>query len=395
MAGSFHTIEEQYFKLRGQFAAGRITSDEFDEALRDLTVTDHRGRVWMMGANSARWYYYDGKDWVAGDPAILEEVDSVLDAGLPDQEPVTPAPESGLPALSIPGAPRDLTIRPVIAALALLAFALIAFAFLLNRAELGSVSEPSTPTRRIPVTPSPASSPPGILSPTPVAVLLPAVSSTPPTAAPTSLAGLPDGPQPTSAPPTITLTPSRTPRGQRTTPTQTLSPFSGIPTATPLGAPTATVPSDLTPGADGPLATEPPESTPGPAPNQPPPNPGLPPDVYVTGLTINPQPGERNEPVVYTASFLNTTGVPRSFAWRIVILDPNKQGRNQDWGQSIVESISIPPGRSSFSISHITVTGGGGCIPLLAIPAWEGEGGARIFFQNTTHGVLTVGFDVC
>src|SRR4029079_16093689 len=58
--------------------------------LRNMAFEDAQGRSWMIGANSGRWYYSDGGDWVQGDPA------SAATKALPED---IPAPETVAPLL--------------------------------------------------------------------------------------------------------------------------------------------------------------------------------------------------------------------------------------------------------------------------------------------------------
>src|SRR5262245_44389283 len=67
-AEKFWAAEDAYFMLRGQFDTGRISQQQFEEKLRAQMVQDARGRYWMLGADSGKWYFYDGQNWVQGDP---------------------------------------------------------------------------------------------------------------------------------------------------------------------------------------------------------------------------------------------------------------------------------------------------------------------------------------
>jgi hypothetical protein len=44
--------EDEYFRLKGQLAAGRITPEQFDAALKNLMAEDARGHWWMLSADS-------------------------------------------------------------------------------------------------------------------------------------------------------------------------------------------------------------------------------------------------------------------------------------------------------------------------------------------------------
>jgi len=64
----FATAEEKFYALMGRLAAGVITQDEFRARLEELIVRDDRGQTWMIGAQSGKWYRYDGKRWVRDTP---------------------------------------------------------------------------------------------------------------------------------------------------------------------------------------------------------------------------------------------------------------------------------------------------------------------------------------
>jgi hypothetical protein len=70
----FQRTEDEYFRLKGQLAAGRITREQFDAALKNLMVQDAQGRWWMMGADSGKWYVSDGQNWVEANPSGIAPV---------------------------------------------------------------------------------------------------------------------------------------------------------------------------------------------------------------------------------------------------------------------------------------------------------------------------------
>lgn len=67
-ANAFRQAEDSYLRLKGQLAIGRMTREQFDAALKELMVQDAQGRYWMLGADSGKWYVYDGKSWVESNP---------------------------------------------------------------------------------------------------------------------------------------------------------------------------------------------------------------------------------------------------------------------------------------------------------------------------------------
>ena len=64
----FQRVENDYYRLRGQLAAGRLTAEEFDRALKELMIRDAQGRYWTVGAESGEWYASDGGAWVKAQP---------------------------------------------------------------------------------------------------------------------------------------------------------------------------------------------------------------------------------------------------------------------------------------------------------------------------------------
>jgi hypothetical protein len=68
MDDRFKKAEDEYFRLKGQLAAGRIAHDQFEAGLEGLMIQDAQGRYWMLGSESAKWNVYDGAKWVEADP---------------------------------------------------------------------------------------------------------------------------------------------------------------------------------------------------------------------------------------------------------------------------------------------------------------------------------------
>lgn len=65
---TFERAEDEFFKLRGQLATGRITREQFESRLHDLMVQDEQGRYWKLGVDSAKWFVNDGNEWVEANP---------------------------------------------------------------------------------------------------------------------------------------------------------------------------------------------------------------------------------------------------------------------------------------------------------------------------------------
>jgi hypothetical protein len=68
MSSSFKDVEIAFRALRRQFREKEISRREFIDRLKKLRLRDSQGRFWMIGAQSGKWYFFDGRDWVLSDP---------------------------------------------------------------------------------------------------------------------------------------------------------------------------------------------------------------------------------------------------------------------------------------------------------------------------------------
>ncbi len=66
-------IEKAFAKLKLKYRRGKISRQKFIDGLEKLRFKDYEGRVWMIGARSSRWYYFDGQDWIQSEPTSVIE----------------------------------------------------------------------------------------------------------------------------------------------------------------------------------------------------------------------------------------------------------------------------------------------------------------------------------
>ncbi len=104
MSNSFPQVEDEYFKLKGRLATGRITPAQFDAALKALMIQDAQGRWWIISAEDSRWYMSDGTRWVQTDPPTS----SPMAAMPPPPPPTLPPP----PISQQPFAPLRVRQQP-------------------------------------------------------------------------------------------------------------------------------------------------------------------------------------------------------------------------------------------------------------------------------------------
>ena len=97
-------MERRFFELKGKLDVGAITETDFKAEIEKLKFEDHQGRWWMIGAQSGKWYTFDGARWLPGKPPI-EAVEPVAPQVAPAPVPIV--------AQEVPPAPVPLA-APVI-----------------------------------------------------------------------------------------------------------------------------------------------------------------------------------------------------------------------------------------------------------------------------------------
>ncbi len=69
-AERFKNVEAEYFRLRGQLAAGRITHAQLEATLKEMMLQDAQGRWWTLGVDSGKWYVRQGETWIESAPPV-------------------------------------------------------------------------------------------------------------------------------------------------------------------------------------------------------------------------------------------------------------------------------------------------------------------------------------
>ena len=78
MADQFREVEETFKVLREKFNDRKISQREFIDTLKQLRIKDAEGRFWMIGAQTGKWYYFEGSDWVQAEPPSLILLDLMM-----------------------------------------------------------------------------------------------------------------------------------------------------------------------------------------------------------------------------------------------------------------------------------------------------------------------------
>lgn len=68
MSRSFGEVEAAFLSLRRKFRSNEISRREFIDQLKKLRIRDRQGRFWMIGAQSGKWHFFDGREWVQSAP---------------------------------------------------------------------------------------------------------------------------------------------------------------------------------------------------------------------------------------------------------------------------------------------------------------------------------------
>lgn len=65
---NFQELFDRYKQLREDFDAGRIDEEEFQDEIEGLQLKDEQGWYWTIGAQTGKWYRFDGNDWIQETP---------------------------------------------------------------------------------------------------------------------------------------------------------------------------------------------------------------------------------------------------------------------------------------------------------------------------------------
>ncbi|MCX6569780.1 MAG: hypothetical protein NT147_12150 [Candidatus Aminicenantes bacterium] len=68
MGDQFRETEEAFALLREKFNDRTISQREFVDSLKQLRIKDEEGRFWVIGAQSGKWYAFEGGEWVEAKP---------------------------------------------------------------------------------------------------------------------------------------------------------------------------------------------------------------------------------------------------------------------------------------------------------------------------------------
>jgi tetratricopeptide (TPR) repeat protein len=127
-------MERRFFELKGKLDVGVVTEEQFKAEVQKLRFQDKQGRWWMLGAQSGKWYAYDGARWIPGQPptdvpsptatvvapvapVVAETHEPVAPTAAEKREPVLTPPvlemhPAPAPVAAPPPSPEHLRVAP-------------------------------------------------------------------------------------------------------------------------------------------------------------------------------------------------------------------------------------------------------------------------------------------
>jgi hypothetical protein len=66
----FERVEKEAQALAARFEAGDLTEDDLKARLKELMIQDGRGRWWMIGYETGRWYVHTEEGWSESEPPL-------------------------------------------------------------------------------------------------------------------------------------------------------------------------------------------------------------------------------------------------------------------------------------------------------------------------------------
>ena len=68
---NFLEIERRFVDLQVQYKQGSIDTASYQAAVQSLTTQDVVGTTWWYGGEPPRWQWFDGTQWIPGEPAAV------------------------------------------------------------------------------------------------------------------------------------------------------------------------------------------------------------------------------------------------------------------------------------------------------------------------------------
>ena len=150
----FQKTLDVFQKTQRSHQKGKLSDEKYHAAMAELMIQDQSGTYWMLGLESGDWYWFDGEDWLGGDPPLIipgEEIEPEPPAPIPMDHEIE---EYSAPRTS-PRSRWGTLVLWVISALVVLALGVYSVSEIIrfSRGYPASYSDPSGYTEDDPVDP--------------------------------------------------------------------------------------------------------------------------------------------------------------------------------------------------------------------------------------------------
>lgn len=120
----FEFIQRAYLQLRALHQSGKIDAETFRTELEKMIIADGSERYWMVGVQSGRWHWFNGKEWFPREPPTKSLRPSPIKAAPPEPPQAAPIPPA--PGFSEPDEGSRVGRFFIILGGALIAFSILA-----------------------------------------------------------------------------------------------------------------------------------------------------------------------------------------------------------------------------------------------------------------------------
>ncbi|MBS3819272.1 zinc ribbon domain-containing protein [bacterium] len=73
MEQPFEKVKKEFNQLKQKHRQKKISDRQFKSRLKKLRLRDQKGRWWTIGAQTGKWYYFDGERWIQAEPPSQNE----------------------------------------------------------------------------------------------------------------------------------------------------------------------------------------------------------------------------------------------------------------------------------------------------------------------------------
>jgi len=79
----FQQAEQRFQGLRRRYQEGNLSETDYDLQLQELVIEDKDGAHWMIGADTGRWYWFNGDTWIPREPPQAQATNAPTEVSSP------------------------------------------------------------------------------------------------------------------------------------------------------------------------------------------------------------------------------------------------------------------------------------------------------------------------